>query len=272
MKKSGSYHSYINSPYPSHKHTTYFDSYDHFFRPYKDKKITFIEIGVKDGGSLFMWRNYFGSKARIIGIDLNPKAKKWEKEGFEIFIGNQSDKDFWSSFFQEVSEIDIALDDGGHTYSQQIITTECILPHIKDEGLLVIEDTHTSYMDGFGDKNFSFMEYVKEHIDKINMRFGKFSKEKSERRFWSIEVVESMVAFKIKKEATALKSDPIYNKSSIFPAKDYRYKDEKALASTENIFNKQKTESNISLNQLETELLKLKLESPDVASRLKKIL
>ena len=36
-----------------------------------------------------MWRDYFGKDARIIGIDLNPEAKKWEKHGFEIFIGNQ---------------------------------------------------------------------------------------------------------------------------------------------------------------------------------------
>ena len=51
------------------------------------KEITFVEIGILDGGSLFMWRDFFGNKARIIGVDLNPEAKKWEKEGFEIFIG-----------------------------------------------------------------------------------------------------------------------------------------------------------------------------------------
>ena len=37
-------------------------------------------------------------KARIIGVDLNQNAKKWEKYGFDIFIGDQSDPEFWSNF------------------------------------------------------------------------------------------------------------------------------------------------------------------------------
>ena len=63
------------------------------------KKITFVEVGVFGGGSLFMWINFFGKQARIIGIELNPEAKKWEKDGFEIFIGDQSDPDFWTDFW-----------------------------------------------------------------------------------------------------------------------------------------------------------------------------
>ena len=47
-----------------------------------------MEVGVFSGGSLFMWKNYFGKNSRIIGIDLNPDAKKLENHGFEIFIGN----------------------------------------------------------------------------------------------------------------------------------------------------------------------------------------
>ena len=45
-----------------------------------------------------MWRNYFGKKARIIGVELNPKAKELEKKGFKIFIGDQSDPNFWKFF------------------------------------------------------------------------------------------------------------------------------------------------------------------------------
>ena len=47
-----------------------------------------------------MWKNYFGNDARIIGIELNPEAKKFEKEGFEIFIGNQSDENFGKIFLK----------------------------------------------------------------------------------------------------------------------------------------------------------------------------
>lgn len=262
----------MSSLYPSFKHTTYFDSYDHFFGNYRNKEITFVEIGVLDGGSLFMWKKYFGDRARIIGVDLNPAAKKWEKEGFEIFVGSQSDRVFWNEFVNEVGEIDIVLDDGGHTYSQQIITSESLLPFIKDGGVMVIEDTHTSYLDGFGDVSFSFIEYVKEHIDKINMRFAPFDKKNAEQRFWSVEIVESMVAFKINRAATTLKSEPIFNIGSNINARDYRHEDKDALISVENLFNKKKQHLTMSLQQLENILSKIKREQPIAAQKLKEIL
>jgi hypothetical protein len=45
------------------------------FEKYKNTKITFVEVGVLGGGSLFIWRIFFGPEARIIGIDHNPNVK-----------------------------------------------------------------------------------------------------------------------------------------------------------------------------------------------------
>lgn len=225
MKKSKSYQAYIKSPYRSIKHNTYFDVYDELFLKYRNKKIVFVEIGVLGGGSLFMWRRFFGNKARIIGVDMNPNAKKWKKYGFEIIIGNQSDKNFWKKFISEIGQIDIVLDDGGHTYNQQIITTEMLLENIRDGGTLVVEDTHTSYLSGFGPKKYSFVNYTKNMIDLINNRFSKFGKKKSEKRVWSLRIFESIVAFSVNKKATALLSKPTVNLGDDDGARDFRYKD-----------------------------------------------
>ena len=105
MKNTLSYQAYLKSPYKSIKHSTYFEIYDELFSRYRNEKITFVEIGVLGGGSLFMWREFFGPQARIIGIDLNPNAKKWEEHGFEIYIGSQSDKDFWSKFINDIGPV-----------------------------------------------------------------------------------------------------------------------------------------------------------------------
>ena len=113
---------YKNLKHVSLKNDTYFQVYEEIFSKYVGKEITFVEIGVLHGGSLFMWKEYFGEKARIIGIDLNSKAKELEKHGFEIYIGSQSDESFWNDFFNKVGKIDILLDDGGHSNAQQIIT------------------------------------------------------------------------------------------------------------------------------------------------------
>ena len=105
------------------KHQKYFEIYEEILSKYVDEKVVVVEIGVLSGGSLLMWKKFFGEKARIIGIDLNEKAKELEKYGFEIFIGDQSKPEFWKTFFSKIGPIDILIDDGGHSNSDQIITT-----------------------------------------------------------------------------------------------------------------------------------------------------
>ena len=216
--------SFIRSKYLSNKHLNYFDVYDDLLNKFIDKKITFVEVGILNGGSLSMWRDYFGSKARIIGIDLNPATKKFEKDGFEIFIGDQSDPDFWIDFYKQVGEIDILLDDGGHTYVQQIITSEFALDNIKNGGVLVIEDTHTSYMDKFGDQSIKFIHYISKMTDRINTRFGSFKNAKNNKKVYSISIYESLVAFFKNNEKTQLESKPIWNKKPEKIPDDFRYK------------------------------------------------
>ena len=50
-----------------------------------------LEIGVAGGGSLELWQRYFGPKARIVGMDINPDCKRFEKPGIQVVIGNQAD-------------------------------------------------------------------------------------------------------------------------------------------------------------------------------------
>jgi hypothetical protein len=49
------YAAFLQSPYRSVKHSTYFEVYEELFSKYKDREIVFVEIGVLAGGSLFMW-------------------------------------------------------------------------------------------------------------------------------------------------------------------------------------------------------------------------
>ena len=205
-KKTNSYKSFLKSKYNCIKHTNYFAIYDDLFSKYRNKKIIFVEIGIFSGGSLFMWRNFFGKKARIIGIDLNPESKKFEKYGFEIFIGNQSDKLFWKKFFNKVGKVDIVLDDGGHTNYQQIITTNQCIPMIKDDGKMVVEDVHTSFIkyNWYNPSKYSFINYSKKIIEDINTRFPGLNINKfnySLKKFiYKIEFFESIVSFDINRK------------------------------------------------------------------------
>jgi hypothetical protein len=219
------YGAYRSSPYLSIKHTSYFHVYERLLSPYVGRSITFVEVGVYNGGSLFMWRDFFGQDARIIGIDLNPLARRWEKDGFEIWIGNQASPTFWKDFCETVGPIDICLDDGGHSNIQQIQTTSSVIPYIKDGGLMIVEDTHCSYMTQFGNPSrHSFMSYAFDVVDAINSRFPGIKKSTNpmNEHVSSVSFQESIVAFHVNRKDCFI-SEPTSNDGESLDAADYRH-------------------------------------------------
>lgn len=225
LERSASYQSFLKSKYLSVKHAKYFQVYDELFESYRNRDIVFVEIGVLNGGSLFMWRDYFGPEARIIGIDFNPLAKKWEQEGFEIYIGDQSSPDFWQEFFSRVGMVDIVLDDGGHTNEQQIVTAHCCMENIKNGGKLVVEDTHTSYLSEFGNPSpYSFVNYSRKLIDSLHSRFPgvRVANNLANRCVYSVSFYESFVAFGIDRDRCSNNSS-VSNNGISSNAADYRH-------------------------------------------------
>ena len=154
-----------------HKWVHYFEIYDCHFSRYRDSHVNVLEFGVSHGGSLKMWKHYFGHKANIYGVDINPHCKQLEEERIKIFIGYQADRAFLKSVAEAIPGIDILIDDGGHAMEQQINTFEVLFPHIDKRGIYLCEDLHTSYQRSFGGgyrKRGTFIEYIKNFIDDIN--------------------------------------------------------------------------------------------------------
>ncbi len=154
-----------------HKWDHYFDIYDRHFKRFQKKKLVVLEIGVSHGGSLQMWKKYFGKNAEIYGIDIDPRCKELEEGNIKIFTGSQSDRKFLRELKKTIPMVDILIDDGGHTMEQQIITFEELFAHIKNDGIYLIEDIHTSYWPQYGGgykKETTFIEYSKNFIDYLN--------------------------------------------------------------------------------------------------------
>lgn len=227
------YDCWERSPFPSTKISTYFSTYAELFSIYRNKKCVFIETGVLGGGSLFMWRNWLGPKARIIGIDLNPEAKKWIDHGFEIYIGDQGDPIFWQETLAQIGKFDILLDDGGHQSFQQIVTAYEAIKYAKNRCIIAIEDTHTSFMSDFKSHGENtFLNYAKDTTDFLTIRgssmyptrMRKTQNLETESAFANINSIHfynSLVAFKIDPEIPKLPS-AIWNKKESTPS-DFRY-------------------------------------------------
>jgi len=149
----------------------YFEIYDRHFSRFRGTDVHIVEFGVSQGGSLQMWKQYFGPNSKIFGIDINAHCKKLEEEQIEIFIGDQEDRRFLKELSEMIPRIDILIDDGGHTMKQQITTFEELFSYIDGNGVYLCEDLHTSYRPQFGGgykKRGTFIEYSKNFIDYIN--------------------------------------------------------------------------------------------------------
>ena len=220
-KNTASFKSFKQSKYYAVKYKNYFHIYDKILKNYKNKKIKFIEIGIFSGGSLFMWKNFLGHKAEIIGVDINPEAKRFEKYGFKIFIGNQADPKFWKKIFKKIGKVDIILDDGGHTNYQQISTINHCASNINDNGKIIVEDTHCSYLKKkfYNPNRFSFINYVKKIIDDINTRYPSLKKFNYSLNayIYSVEIFESIVCFSINKKLCKKNKIISNNKKYIHP-------------------------------------------------------
>jgi|LakMenE18May11ns_1017448.scaffolds.fasta_scaffold9958636_10 FkbM family methyltransferase len=195
-----------------HKWFHYLEVYDRYFSKFRGKEICILEIGVENGGSLEMWKNYFGPKVKIYGVDINTNCKIYEEEQIEIFIGSQDDEEFLESLKTKIPKLDIIIDDGGHTMSQQIITYEHMIDHMTDDSIYICEDLHTSYWPKFYGgglkKEGTFIEYSKNFIDYINAWHSKQQEIRYEtKNIFGIHYYDSMLVLEKRKINEPFHSD-----------------------------------------------------------------
>lgn len=153
------------------KYLHYFEIYNKFFERYREKDIAILEIGVYKGGSLYMWKNYFGKKAKIVGIDINSQCKQYQSDQISIEIGSQADETFLKNVVRKHGPFDIIVDDGSHNCSDQLQSFRVLFELLKDGGTYLCEDVQTSYdeeWEGGYLKPDSFIERSKSLIDYIH--------------------------------------------------------------------------------------------------------
>jgi cephalosporin hydroxylase len=160
--------------YSSTKWSGYFDVYEHHLAKFRGKAPRILEIGVLGGGSIEMWHKYFGPGTFVVGIDINPDCEQYTYEGdTKIVIGDQGNPEFWKAFTPNFPEFDIIIDDGGHEMDQQLTTLQYTYPTLKEGGVYIVEDTHTSYWPDWGGaygKQETFLNRSKQITDVLNQQ------------------------------------------------------------------------------------------------------
>lgn len=154
-----------------HKSPHYFPIYQRFFEKFKNQSIVIWEIGVGRGGSLQMWKSYFGPFVTIVGIDILPQCKQYKEAQIHIRVGDQTEVEFLQSVIDEFGVPDIIIDDGSHQMKDISSTFNYLYPKLANNGIYLVEDLHCAYWEDFGGglkREGSFIEECKEMIDMLN--------------------------------------------------------------------------------------------------------
>lgn len=131
----------------------YLEWYDPILQHLVDQEVKVLEIGVYQGGSLLLWRDYF-PKGTIIGVDLNLPGGLSDEGRIEVFRGSQDDTIFLSQVADKTAPngFDVIIDDASHIGAlTKVAFWHLFDNHLKPSGLYVIEDWGTGYWDDWPD-------------------------------------------------------------------------------------------------------------------------
>lgn len=157
----------------SDKWENYLATYDGEFHKYRVAgKVRLLEIGVQNGGSLQIWKKYFGNDSEIVGLDIDQNVCKMNLgTGIETFCFDATDREKLNPFSVN-KPFDIIIDDGSHMCAHVIESFKALFSQLKAGGIFVVEDVHTSYWESFGGglrTDVATIEYFKKLLDLINI-------------------------------------------------------------------------------------------------------
>lgn len=187
-----------------HKWSHYFPIYERHLRSYRGTPIRVLEIGVFHGGSLQMWKRYFGEDATVVGVDIDPRCSGYAEDGIDIEIGDQSDPQFWRRLVESHGDFEVVIDDGSHVAAHQRASFLSLWPHLCDGGTYIVEDCHTAYWPEYGgglNTGNSFVDFARGRIDDLNAlwwRDPQLARSRFTRELGGLHFYDSMVVFEKK--------------------------------------------------------------------------
>lgn len=180
----------------SDKWSSYLPIYDQLFEKYRTEKLSLLEIGVQNGGSLETWKTFFKNASVLIGCDIDKLCGnlKYNDSRVKIVVGDANQSNTFDKIVNICDNFDIIIDDGSHQTNDIISSFLIYFPLVKPGGVYVIEDTHTLYLNKWGGgilNEFSAYSFFKKLIDVINIQFwsDQISLDVYFRTFFSMEQV-----------------------------------------------------------------------------------
>jgi 23S rRNA U2552 (ribose-2'-O)-methylase RlmE/FtsJ len=120
----------------------YHEIYPDVFEKYQNKEINLFEIGIDEGKSLKVWKEYYPN-CNVFGMDIQNEIAN---EDVTIFKGDQSNLEDLNNIISKIPKCDVIIDDGSHVAEHQLKTFYHLFEHLlNDGGTYIIEDIECSY-------------------------------------------------------------------------------------------------------------------------------
>lgn len=144
-----------------------YHNYLPFYEKRIDKKSTkrFLEIGIWQGDSIRMWREWFEPSTIVEAWDINPPSAI---DGCDIRRVDQTNREEMLSNLTGV--YDVILDDGAHRTDSMETSLGCLFPHTQ---YFIVEDLHAQFLPEEYQERLSF---IKNGEIALEQRLDKFSK------------------------------------------------------------------------------------------------
>jgi len=141
------------SSYDTDKSELYLDRYSREFGHLFSEKAALLELGVRRGGSLYLWRDLFPN-GQIAGLDLNPVQIHDDTGRIHVYQGYQQDPEVLDRLAAEVAPdgFDVIVDDASHLgeYTRDSFW-HLFRHHLKPGGIYVIDDWGCAYWKDWAD-------------------------------------------------------------------------------------------------------------------------
>ena len=126
---------------------SYLDLYQSLLEEKKDTATHILEVGIRDGGSILLWKDFFQG-ATIYGLDIvdsiHPSASIRKNPRVQLHFSNAYNETwFRKTFLDKGLQFDMMLDDGPHTLESMIEFIRLYSQIMKSNGLLIVEDVQS---------------------------------------------------------------------------------------------------------------------------------
>lgn len=122
---------------------TYQYVYDELFYHYnQNSELDILESGVEKGGSLCAWKEYFPN-AHVTGVDIvDSRLPEFKRDDVEFVISD-------IKTYVPIKKFDLIIEDGNHSNEDCLWSAINLSKHLKDFGILIIEDVQEGFMAPF---------------------------------------------------------------------------------------------------------------------------